>query len=51
LHIVALNSNCGEAELRCGPGSAQTKWLKEDLAANAADEGGMYLSLHAPSAL
>src|SRR5918995_3038113 len=29
-HIVALNSNCGEAEIRCGPGSAQTKWLKED---------------------
>jgi hypothetical protein len=37
-HIGAFNSNCGEAEIRCGPGSAQTKWLKEDLAANA-DEG------------
>ena len=22
-HIVALNSNCGEGEIRCGPGSAQ----------------------------
>jgi acid phosphatase type 7 len=33
-HVVALNSNCGEGEIRCGPGSAQTKWLKEDLAAN-----------------
>jgi acid phosphatase type 7 len=38
-HIVALNSNCGEGEIRCGPGSAQTQWLREDLAANAADEG------------
>jgi hypothetical protein len=33
-HVVALNSNCGEGEIRCGPGSAQTQWLKEDLAAN-----------------
>jgi acid phosphatase type 7 len=33
-HIVALNSNCGEGEIRCGPGSAQTEWLEEDLAAN-----------------
>src|SRR5918994_2152195 len=33
-HIVALNSNCGEGEIRCGPGSAQVQWLKEDLAAN-----------------
>jgi acid phosphatase type 7 len=33
-HIVALNSNCGEAEIRCGPGSAQVQWLEEDLAAN-----------------
>jgi len=31
-HVVALNSNC--EEVRCGPGSSQTKWLKEDLAAN-----------------
>jgi acid phosphatase type 7 len=31
-HVVALNSNC--EEVRCGPGSAQTRWLKEDLAAN-----------------
>ena len=35
-HIVALNTNCGEGEaVRCGPGSPQRKWLKEDLAANA----------------
>jgi hypothetical protein len=33
-HIVALNSNCGEEEIRCGPGSAQVQWLEEDLAAN-----------------
>jgi hypothetical protein len=33
-HIVALNSNCGEGVIRCGPGSPQTKWLREDLAAN-----------------
>jgi acid phosphatase type 7 len=48
-HIVALNSNCGEGDIRCGPGSAQTKWLKEDLAANAADEGGCTLAyMHHP---
>jgi acid phosphatase type 7 len=33
-HVVGLNSNCGEGELRCGPGSPQGRWLKEDLAAN-----------------
>jgi hypothetical protein len=48
-HIVALNSNCGEAEIRCGPGSAQTQWLKEDLAANAADVGRCTLAyMHHP---
>jgi hypothetical protein len=31
-HVVALYSNC--EEVHCGPGSAQTRWLKEDLAAN-----------------
>ena len=47
-HIVALNSNCGEEEIRCGPGTAQTKWLKEDLASNA-DEGGCTLAyMHHP---
>src|SRR5829696_1786173 len=47
-HIVALNSNCGEAEIRCGPGSAQTEWLKEDLAANS-DEGQCTLAyMHHP---
>src|ERR687897_3397556 len=33
-HLVALNSNCGEGEIRCGPDSPQGRWLKEDLAAN-----------------
>ena len=33
-HLVALNSNCGEGEIRCGPGSLQGRWLKEDLDAN-----------------
>jgi acid phosphatase type 7 len=33
-HLIALNSNCGEEEIRCGPGSAQVQWLEEDLAAN-----------------
>jgi Calcineurin-like phosphoesterase len=48
-HLIALNSNCGEGEIRCGPGSAQTKWLKEDLAANAADEGRCTLAyMHHP---
>src|SRR5829696_3220799 len=36
-HVVALNSNC--EEVRCGPGSPQTRWLKEDLAAN---EGALH---------
>jgi acid phosphatase type 7 len=31
-HVVALNSNC--EEVRCGPGSPQTRWLEEDLSAN-----------------
>ena len=47
-HIVALNSNCGEGEVRCGPGSAQVQWLEEDLAANA-DEGRCTLAyMHHP---
>jgi hypothetical protein len=33
-HLVALNSNCGVGEIRCGPGSPQGRWLKEDLATN-----------------
>ena len=33
-HLIALNSNCGMGEIRCGPGSPQGRWLKEDLAAN-----------------
>ena len=33
-HIVALNSNCGEGGIRCGPGSPQGRWLEEDLSAN-----------------
>jgi acid phosphatase type 7 len=49
-HIVALNSNCGEGEVRCGPGSSQRQWLEEDLAAaNAADEGQCTLAyMHHP---
>jgi hypothetical protein len=31
--VVALNSNC--EEVRCGPGSPQTRWLEEDLADQA----------------
>lgn len=31
-HLIALNSNC--EYVRCGPGSPQTRWLEEDLAAN-----------------
>jgi acid phosphatase type 7 len=38
-HIVALNSNCGEAQIRCSPSSTQVRWLEDDLAANADDEG------------
>jgi hypothetical protein len=33
-HLVALNSNCGQVVIRCGPGSIQVQWLEEDLAAN-----------------
>jgi len=33
-HLVALNSNCGVGEIRCGPGSPQGRWLKKDLADN-----------------
>jgi hypothetical protein len=33
-HLVALNSNCGEGEIRCSSFSAQVQWLEEDLAAN-----------------
>jgi Calcineurin-like phosphoesterase len=47
-HIVSLNSNCGEGEVRCGPGSAQRQWLEEDLAANS-DEGQCTLAyMHHP---
>ena len=47
-HIVVLNSNCGVEEIRCGPGSPQGRWLKEDLAANA-DEGPCTLAyMHHP---
>jgi hypothetical protein len=47
-HIVALNSNCGEGEIRCGPGSAQTKWLEEDLAANADEQRCTLAYMHHP---
>jgi acid phosphatase type 7 len=48
-HIVALNSNCGVEEIRCSPSSAQVRWLEEDLAANADEEGGCTLAyMHHP---
>jgi acid phosphatase type 7 len=47
-HIVALNSNCGEGEIRCGPDSAQVQWLKEDLAANADEERCTLAYMHHP---
>src|SRR5918993_2485657 len=48
-HIVALNSNCGEAQIRCSPSSTQVRWLEDDLAANADDEGGCTLAyMHHP---
>jgi acid phosphatase type 7 len=48
-HIVALNSNCGEAQIRCSPSSTQVRWLEEDLAANADEEGGCTLAyMHHP---
>jgi hypothetical protein len=35
-HIVALNTNCGAPGVGgCGAGSAQERWLKQDLAAHA----------------
>jgi hypothetical protein len=34
-HVIVLNSNCGD--VGCGSSSAQVKWLRADLAANAAD--------------
>ncbi len=34
-HMVVLNSNCGD--VGCGSNSAQVKWLRADLAANAGD--------------
>jgi acid phosphatase type 7 len=46
-HIVALNTNCGEAEVRCGPGSAQREWLQEDLAANE-DKRCTLVNMHHP---
>jgi hypothetical protein len=47
-HMVALNSNCGEGEVRCGPGSAQVRWLEEDLAANAAEGRCTLAYMHHP---
>ncbi len=34
-HMIVLNSNCGD--VGCGTNSAQVKWLRADLAANAGD--------------
>jgi acid phosphatase type 7 len=48
-HVVALNSNCGEAQIRCSPSSTQVRWLEEDLAANADEQGGCTLAyMHHP---
>ena len=35
-HIIVLNSNSNCADIRCGTGSAQLRWLREDLAAHPA---------------
>ena len=34
-HVVALNSECGNAGVGCAAGSPQETWLREDLAASA----------------
>jgi acid phosphatase type 7 len=48
-HIVALNSNCGEAQIRCSPSSTQVRWLEDDLAANTDEEGECTLAyMHHP---
>jgi acid phosphatase type 7 len=47
-HMISLNSNCGEGELRCGPGSPQGRWLKEDLAANEEEEACTLAYFHHP---
>jgi acid phosphatase type 7 len=33
-HVVVLNTNCSKPAVTCGPGSAQEKWLRDDLAAH-----------------
>src|SRR4029078_12605765 len=35
-HVVVLDSNCGFLGDRCGSGSDQVRWLREDLAASGA---------------
>jgi hypothetical protein len=35
-HIIVLNTNSNCADIRCGTGSAQLRWLREDLAAHPA---------------
>ena len=35
-HVVVLDGNCGLAGGRCGAGSEQARWLREDLAASNA---------------
>ena len=35
-HVVVLDGNCGLAGRRCGSGSQQARWLREDLAASNA---------------
>jgi hypothetical protein len=33
-HLIALNANCSEVGVTCGPGSPQEQWLRADLAAH-----------------
>jgi hypothetical protein len=35
-HVVVLDGNCGLAGGRCGAGSEQARWLRQDLAASSA---------------
>jgi hypothetical protein len=45
-HFVALNSNCTNERVACGPDSAQDRWLRADLAAHP--DGCTLAYLHHP---
>jgi hypothetical protein len=45
-HLIALNSNCVNERVACGPGSAQDRWLRADLAAHPG--GCTLVFLHHP---